>query len=66
MKFERGVSDSDVRAVGKAQQLADPKATNHNVNRPLQLCYRDLLRPFTSAAIGGYKYVSKQAHVSIA
>ena len=59
--FERGVLDCDICAVGKAQQLAHPKAVNHNANRPFQLCYGDLMRPFTPGAKGDYKYVSKVA-----
>ena len=57
--FEGAVSDCDVCAVGKAQQLAHPKSTNHKVSRPFQLCYGDLMGPFTPVAIGCYKCVSK-------
>ena len=57
--FEGAVSDCDLCAVGKAQQLYHPKTTNHKVSRPFQLCYRDLMGPFTPVAIGSYKYVSK-------
>ena len=56
---KRAVSDWDVCAVGKAQQLAHPKTANHKGSRPFQLCYGDLIRPFTPVATGGYKYVSK-------
>ena len=52
---EEAVSDCDVCAVGKTQQLAHPKTANHMVNRPVQLCYGDLIGPFTPVAIGGYK-----------
>ena len=57
--FVRAVSDCDVCAVGKAQQLANPKTANHKVRRPFQLCYGDLIEPFAPVAIGGYKYASK-------
>ena len=59
--FEGAVLDCDIYAVEKAQQLAHPETDNHKVNRPFQLCYGDLMRPFTPVAIGGYKYVSKVA-----
>ena len=57
--FEGAVSDCDVCAMGKAQQLAHPKTVNHKVNQPFQLCYGGLMGPFTPVVIGGYKYVSK-------
>ena len=57
--FEGAVSDCDVCAVGKAQQIAHPKTANHKINRPFQFCYEDLMRPFTPMAIGGHKYVNK-------
>ena len=41
------------------QHLAHLKTANHTVSRPFQLCYGDLMGPFTPVAIGGYKYVSK-------
>ena len=53
--FEGAVSDCDVCAVGKGQQLAHPKTVNCKVNRPFKLCYRDLTEPFKPVAIGGYK-----------
>ena len=57
--FEGAVSDCEVCAVGEAQRLAHLKTANHKVGRPFQLCYGDLMGPFTPVAIGGYKYVSK-------
>ncbi|CAM9605138.1 unnamed protein product [Ascophyllum nodosum] len=57
--FEGAVSDCDVCTAGKAQQLINPKRTNHKVSRPFQMCYRDLMGTFTPVAVGGYKYVSK-------
>ena len=53
---EGTVSDCDVCAMGKAQQLAHPK-TKHKVNRHFQLCYRDPKWPFTPVAI--VEYASK-------
>ena len=57
--FEEVVSDCDVCAVGKVKQLAHPKKANHKVSQPFQLCYGDLIEPFTPAVMGGYKYISK-------
>ena len=59
MTFEGAVSDCDVCAVGKAQQLAHPMTANHKVSQPFQLCYGNLIGPFTPVTMGGYKYVSK-------
>ena len=59
IKFEVAVSDCGVGAEGEAQQFSHPKIVNHKLNRPFQLCYRDLMGPFTPVAIGVYKYVSK-------
>ena len=57
--FGGSVSDCDVCAVGKAQQLAHSKTANHKVSRPFQLCFGDLMGPFTPVAMSGYKYVRK-------
>ena len=57
--FEGAVSDRDVCGVGKVQQLAHPETANHKISRPFQLCYGDLMGPFSLVAIGGFKYVSK-------
>ena len=58
--FEGTVSDCNVCAVGKAQQLAHPKTANNKVDRTFWLCYGNLKGPFTPpVAIGGYKYVSE-------
>ena len=57
--FEEAVSDCDVCAARKRQQLAYLKTANHDVYRPFQLCCGDLMVPFTPVAIGGYIYISK-------
>ena len=57
--FEGTVSDCNVCAVGKTQQLAHLKTANNKVNRPFRLCYGNLMGPSTPVAIGGYKYVSE-------
>ena len=55
--FDGTIADCDVCAVGKGQQLAHPKKGQHA--GITQLCYGDLMGPFTSEAYGGFKYVSK-------
>ena len=58
--FHGTIADCDVCAVGKGQQLAHPKKAQHiGITRPFQLCYGDLMGPFTPEAYGGFKYVSK-------
>ena len=57
--FKGAVSDCDICAVRKAQQLAHPKKVNHKNSWPFQLYHGDLMGPFTPVAMGGYKYVSK-------
>ena len=53
------VSDCDVCAMWKVQQLAYPKTANPKVSQSFQLCCGDLMGPSPPIAIGGYKYVSK-------
>ena len=58
--FDGTIADYDVCAVGEDQQLAHPKSAQHtDIPRPFQLCYGDLMGPFTPEACGGFKYVSK-------
>ena len=58
--FDGTTADCDVCAVGKGQQLAHPKKDQHaGITRSFQLCYGDLMGPFTPEAYGGFKYVSK-------
>ena len=58
--FDGTIADCDVCAVGKGQQLAHPKKAQHaHITRPFQLCYDDLMSPFTPEAYGDFKYVSK-------
>ena len=58
--FDGTIANCDVCAVGKGQQLAHPKKTQHaGITRPFQLCYGDFMGPFTLEAYGGFKYVSK-------
>ena len=54
------IADYDVCAVGKGQQLAHPKKAQHaGIIRPFQLCYGDLMGPFTPEVYGGFKYARK-------
>ena len=58
--FDGTIADCDVCALGKGQQLAHPmKAQHAGITRPFQLCYGDLMGPFTPEAYEGFKYVSK-------
>ena len=50
--FKEAVSDYDVCTVGKAQQPAHPEIANYKVSRPFQLCYGNLMGPFTPVVIG--------------
>ena len=57
--FASTIADCDVCAVGNGQQLAHPKKSQHaGITRPFQLCYGDLMGPFTPEAHGGFKYVN--------
>ena len=40
--FKGDVLDFDIYAVGKDHQLTHPQTANEKVNRPFQLCYRNL------------------------
>ena len=52
--FDGTIVDCDVRAVGKGQHLAHPKKAHHaGINRAFQLCYGDLIGPFTPEVDGG-------------
>ena len=53
------VSDCDVCTVGKALQVSHLTTPNHEVNRPFQLCFGDVMGPITSVVTDEYKYVSK-------
>ena len=58
--FDGNIVDCDVCAVGKGQQLAHPKKSQHaGITRPFQLCYGDFMGPFTPEAYRGFKHVSK-------
>ena len=47
------IADCDACAVGKDQQLAHPKKARHaGITRPLQLCYGNLMGPFTPRPTG--------------
>ena len=51
--FDSIIADYDVCAVGKDQQLTYPKqAQQADITRPFQLCYGDLMDPFTLRPTG--------------
>ena len=53
--FDGTTADCDVCAVWKGQQLARPKKGQHaGIIRPFQLCYGDLIGPFTPEAYEGF------------
>ena len=57
--FDGTIADCDVCAVGKGQQLAHPKKAQHaGITRPFQLCYGDLMGPFTPEAYRGFNDVN--------
>ena len=58
VRYDGEVSASDVCAIGKSTQRADPKTAEHNVNAPYQLVFADLVGPINPVALGGYNYVS--------
>ena len=56
--FDGTIADCDVCAGGKCQRLAHLKKAQHAcVTRPIQLCYGDLMGPFTPEA-----YIRQQDH----
>ena len=58
--FDGILADCGVCAVVKSHQLAHlKKVKNAYIKAPFELVHGDLMGPFTPAAHGGYKYVSK-------
>ena len=58
--FDSIVVDCNACAVGKSHQLTPPKKAQHaETFRPFQLCYGDLMGPFTPEAYGGFRHISK-------
>ena len=52
--------DCDVCTVGKSHQLVHPKKAQHaGIIARFQLCYGDLMRPFTPGAYEGFQCESK-------
>ena len=59
VEFTGAMSPCDICAMGKSQQKAHPKKTEHDISGPMELVYTDLMGPIKPAAIGGFLYVSK-------
>ena len=53
------ISGCDICSVTKSKQQAHPKKSTRKTTRPIQLVYTDLMGPFTPAAKGVYRFVSK-------
>ena len=63
--FDGTIADCDVCTVGKGQQLAHPKKAQHaGISRPFQLCYGDLMGPFTPEAYEGFSNTSPRSQTS--
>ena len=59
MEYTGTISGCDICSVTKSKQQAHPKKSTRKTTRPMQLVYTDLMGPFTPAAKGGYRFVSK-------
>ena len=61
VEYTGTISGCDICSVTKSKQQAHPKKSTRETTRPMQLVYTDLMGPFTPAAKGGYRFVSKFA-----
>ena len=59
VEYTGTISGCDICSVTKSKQQAHPKKSTRKTTRPMQLVYTDLMEPFTPAAKGGYRFVSK-------
>ena len=59
VEYTGTISGCDICSVTKSKQQAHPKKSTRKTPRPMQLVYTDLMGPFTPAAKGGYRFVSK-------
>ena len=59
VEYTGTISGCDICSVTKSKQQAHPKKSTRKTTRPMQLVYTDLMGPFTPAAKGGYRFVSK-------
>ena len=60
INFDGTIVDCDVCAVGKCHQLVHlEKAQYADIIRPFQLCYGNLMGPFTPKAYGSFQDVSR-------
>ena len=62
INFDGTIVGCDVCVVGKCHQLVHAKKNHYaDIIRPFQLCYGNLMGPFTPKAYGGFQYVRKVA-----
>ena len=59
VEYSGTISGCDIFSVTKSKQQAHPKKSTRKTTRPTQLVYTDLMGPFTPAAKGRYRFVSK-------
>ena len=59
VEYTGTTSGCDICSVTKSKQQAHPKKSTRKTTRSMQLVYTDLMGPFTPAAKGGYRFVSK-------
>ena len=59
VEYTGTISGCDICSVTKSKQQAHPKKSTRKTTRPMQLVYTELMGPFTPAAKGGYRFVSK-------
>ena len=59
VEYTGTISGCDICSVTKSKQQVHPKKSTRKTTRPMQLVYTDLMGPFTPAAKGGYRFVSK-------
>ena len=59
VEYTGTISGCDIYSVTKSKQQAHQKKSTQKTTRPMQLVYTDLMGPFTPAAKGGYRFVSK-------
>ena len=59
VEYTGTISGCDICSVSQNKQQAHPKKSTQKTTRPMRLVYTDLMGPFTPAAKGGYRFVSK-------
>ena len=59
VEYTGTISGYDICSVTKSKQQTHPNKSTRKTTRPMQLVYINLMGPFTPAAKGGYRFVSK-------